>query len=113
MFLFVLFLVYSMNCVLRLLCVKWYKWLLNGRGVWTKTHLFLLATIWNKIAIWTFVIQINKYTFGGDQNRARNKTAHPYTVIAVFQANGPYFRPSGVRALSLAAGINEGGHYFR
>ena len=24
-----------------------------------------------------------------------------------------YFDPSGVRALPLAAGINEGGHYFR
>ena len=24
-----------------------------------------------------------------------------------------YFGPSGVRALPLAAGINEGGHYFR
>ena len=24
-----------------------------------------------------------------------------------------YFGPSGVRALSLAAGINKGGHYFR
>ena len=26
---------------------------------------------------------------------------------------GHYFGPSGVRALPLAAGINEGGHYFR
>ena len=25
---------------------------------------------------------------------------------------GHYFGPSGVRALPLAAGINEGGHYF-
>ena len=27
--------------------------------------------------------------------------------------NFRYFGPSGVRALPLAAGINEGGHYFR
>ena len=26
---------------------------------------------------------------------------------------GHYFGPSGVRALPLAAGTNEGGHYFR
>ena len=37
-------------------------------------------------------------------------------LAAVINEGGSYFRyfgPSGVRALPLAAGINEGGHYFR
>ena len=37
-------------------------------------------------------------------------------LAAEINEGGHYFRyfgPSGVRALPLAAGINEGGHYFR
>ena len=37
-------------------------------------------------------------------------------LAAGIKEGGHYFRyfgPSGVRALPLAAGINEGGHYFR
>ena len=38
------------------------------------------------------------------------------TLAAGINVGGHYFRyfgPSGVRALPLAAGINKGGHYFR
>jgi hypothetical protein len=33
--------------------------------------------------------------------------------LGYIETNIIYFDPSGVCALSLAAGINEGGHYFR
>ena len=34
-------------------------------------------------------------------------------LLSVALGTQPLFGPSGVRALPLAAGINEGGHYFR
>jgi hypothetical protein len=33
-------------------------------------------------------------------------------LAAGINEGGHYFGPSGVRVLPLAAGINEGGHYF-
>jgi hypothetical protein len=35
------------------------------------------------------------------------------SLAAGINVGGHYFGPSGVRALPLAAGINVGGHYFR
>jgi hypothetical protein len=34
-------------------------------------------------------------------------------LAAFINEGGQYFGQSGVRALPLAAGINKGGHYFR
>ena len=36
-----------------------------------------------------------------------------YLFIITDEASNPIIGPSGVRALPLAAGRNEGGHYFR
>ena len=38
---------------------------------------------------------------------------HVLPLAAGINEGGHYFVLSGVRALPLAAGINEGGHYFR
>jgi hypothetical protein len=38
---------------------------------------------------------------------------HALPLAAGINEGGHYFGPSGVRVMPLAAGINEGGHYFR
>ena len=40
------------------------------------------------------------------------EVAHRDHFSLSYTLNGKIIGPSGVRALPLAAGINEGGHYF-
>ena len=52
-----------------------------------------------------FLFCLLKLFFGPSRVRA-------LPLAACINEGGHYFCPSGVRALPLAAGINVGGHYF-
>ena len=68
-----------------------------------------MPEVWREVAIQA------EYSFVQDNNIGPNGV-RALPLAAGINEGGHYFRyfcPSGVRALPLAAGINEGGHYFR